>query len=141
MKQENSCALLIKQISDTLKKNANNDMKKTDLTFAQTAVLLALCDKYDKRLSLKELEKILHVAQSTAARIVTKLESKGFVNSFGDASDKRIKYICITPLGEQCCNNAKQRMKENEANLLAPLTETEKNTFINLLQKVKDNLK
>lgn len=141
MKQEKSCALLIKQISDTLKKNANNDMKKADLTFAQTAVLLALCDVYDKQLSLKELERILHVAQSTVARIVTKLESKDFVNSFGDSSDKRIKYICITPLGEQCCSNAKQRMEENEANILSPLTETEKNTFINLLQKVKDNLK
>lgn len=141
MKLENSCALLIKQIGDTLKKNANNDMKETDLTFAQTAVLLALCDAYDKQLSLKELEKILHVAQSTVARIVTKLESKGFVSSFGDSSDKRIKYICITPLGEQCCNNAKQKMREGEENLLSPLTEIEKKTFINLLQKVKDNLK
>lgn len=141
MHQKISCLLLIKQIHDTLEKNANNDMKVWDITFAQATVLLALCDTHDKQLSLKELEKILHVAQSTTARIVTKLESKGFVNSFGDTSDKRIKYVCITPLGEQCCGNAKQKMKEGEASILSSLTEAEQKTFLNLLQKVKNNLK
>ena len=141
MKQENLCSLLIKQIGDTLKKNANNAMKLKDLTFAQVAVLLALREANAKQLSLKELEKKLNVAQSTTARIVTKLESKGFVSSSGDSSDKRIKYICITPLGEECCKNAEQAVKENEKLLLAALSETEKNTFLNLLKKVKNSLK
>lgn len=141
MKQENLCSLLIKQIGDTLKKNANNEMKLKDLTFAQVAVLLALCEAHEKQLSLKELEKKLNVAQSTTARIVTKLENKGFVNSLGDSSDKRIKYICITPLGEECCSDAKQIIEENERSLLAALSETEKTTFFNLLKKVKNSLR
>lgn len=141
MKQENSCSLLIKQIGDTLKKNANNEMKLRDLTFAQVVVLSALYEAHGNQLSLKELEKKLNVAQSTTARIVTKLESKGFVNSLGDSSDKRIKYICITPLGKECYNNAEQIVKENERILLAALSETEKATFFNLLTKVKNSLK
>lgn len=141
MKQDISCALLIKQIHDTLEKNANNDMKDRDITFAQATVLLALCDAHDKQLSLKELEKALHVAQSTTARIVAKLESKGFVTSFGDTSDKRIKYVRITPSGEQCSDNTKQKLKDGEERLLTALTQAERKTFISLLQKVKNSLK
>lgn len=65
-------------------------------------------------MSLKELEKILHVAQSTTARIVTKMEGKGLIDSFSDVSDKRIKYIRLTQYGEQYSSNAKQNLKKKK---------------------------
>ena len=40
MNQENLCAVLIKQIGDTLQKNGDNEIKKTGLTFAQMIVLM-----------------------------------------------------------------------------------------------------
>lgn len=141
MNQENLCAVLIKQIGDTLQKNGDNEIKKTGLTFAQMIVLMALYDANNKQMSLKQLEKVLNTAQSSTARIVMKLEHKGYVKSCGDPADKRIKYIHITPLGEQCCDNARRSMSECEENLLSPLTEVERTVFISLLQKVRYNLK
>ena len=91
-------------------------------------------------MSLKELEKILHVAQSTTARIVAKMESKGLIDRFGDASDKRIKYIRLTQYGEQYSSKAKQKLEEEEERLLSSLTETEKMVFVSLLQKITGNL-
>lgn len=135
------CGALIKQINSTLEKNANNTLRKQDLTFAQVSALLAIRDFPEQKISLKELEKILHVAQSTTAGIINRLEQKGLVTGFGDSCDKRIKLVQITPSGEECCRNAEQNMKEAEKNLLSGLNETERILFNNLLQKVSAALK
>lgn len=102
---------------------------------------MAIRDFPDQQIPLKDLEKLLHVAQSTTAGIVHRLEQKRLVTSLGDASDKRIKLVKLTPLGEQYCKSAEQNMREAEENLLSGLTETEKNIFNSLLQKVQETLK
>ena len=140
MENDSSCSVLLKQIHDVQEKNINNTLRNLDLTFSQINVLRALVHTADKQMSLKELEKILHVAQSTTARIVTKMEGKGLIDSFSDVSDKRIKYIRLTQYGEQYSSNAKQKLEEEETHLLSSLTETEKMVFISLLQKITSNL-
>lgn len=140
MENDSSCSVLLKQIHDVQEKNINNTLRNLDLTFSQINVLRALVHTADKQMSLKELEKILHVAQSTTARIVAKMESKGLIESFGDVSDKRIKYIRLTQYGEQYSSNAKQKLEEEETRLLSSLTETEKMVFVSLLQKITSNL-
>ena len=140
MENDSSCSVLLKQIHDVQEKNINNTLRNLDLTFSQINVLRALVHTADKQMSLKELEKILHVAQSTTARIVAKMESKGLIDSFGDASDKRIKYIRLTQYGEQYSSKAKQKLEEEEERLLSSLTETEKIVFVSLLQKIAGNL-
>jgi DNA-binding MarR family transcriptional regulator len=140
MEDNLSCSILLKQIHDVQKKNIDNTLRNLDLTFSQINVLRALVHSTDKQMSLKELEKILHVAQSTTARIVTKMEGKGLIDSFSDVSDKRIKYIRLTQYGEQYSNNAKLKLEEEETRLLSSLTETEKIVFVSLLQKIAGNL-
>ena len=139
MENQSPCSILLKQIHDVQEKNINNTLRNLDLTFSQINVLRALVHSADKQMSLKELEKILHVAQSTTARIVTKMESKGLIDSFSDVSDKRIKYIRLTQYGEQYSSNAKQKLEEEETRLLSSLTETEKIVFVSLLQKITGN--
>ncbi len=140
MENQSPCSILLKQIHDVQEKNINNTLRNLDLTFSQINVLRALVHSADKQMSLKELEKILHVAQSTTARIVAKMESKGLIDRFGDASDKRIKYIRLTQYGEQYSSKAKQKLEEEEERLLSSLTETEKMVFVSLLQKITGNL-
>lgn len=140
MKDDESCGLLIKQINSALEKNVNNVLRKQDLTFAQITALLAIRDCPEQKISLKELEKILHVAQSTTAGIISRLEQKGLVTGLGDSSDKRIKLVQMTPRGETCCKEAEQNMQEAEKKLLSGLTETERSIFKSLLQKVRDTL-
>ena len=50
-------------------------------------------------------------------------------------------YVCITPLGEQCCEEAEDSMEKTEEILLSPLTDTERSLFYNLLQKVNEVMK
>lgn len=140
MEKRRECGLLIKQISDELRKNANNAMRAQDMTLAQLAALAELDQASEQQLSLKELEQRLHVAQSTAAGIVTRLEQKGFVASFGDAADRRIKRVRITPAGMACAHAELCHRAEAEERLLSGLTETERDIFYTLLKKVCDSL-
>lgn len=133
--------LLFKQIHDELEKCLNNSLRSRDLTLAQVGILMELRYTPEKQMSLKELERCFHVAQSTAAGIVSRLEQKGFVESFGSADDRRIKMVRITSAGEQCCQFADQHLKQTEDTLLSELTETEQSILLALLQKICASLK
>lgn len=140
MEEVRDCGRLLKQINDELRKSANNAMRAQDMTMAQLAALVTLDRAPEKRCSLKELEQSLRVAQSTAAGIVSRLEQKGFVESFGDAADRRVKLAHITPEGEACALAARREMEAAEERLLSGLTETEREIFYTLLKKVRDSL-
>ena len=137
---QESCGTLLKQIHDALEKQANNTLRADGLTMAQVGVLLMLDRAEHRQMPLKELEKALHVAQSTAAGIVSRLEQKGLVESFGDAEDRRVKVVRLSEAGAGCCRTADARMAEAERQLLSSLTEAERDIFILLLRKVRDSL-
>lgn len=140
MEKDYVCGKLIKQINDELEKQANSTLSSQNLTLTQMRVLMELEAIPEKQLSLKELEVLLHVAQSTTAGIVARLEQKGYVVCFGDANDRRVKRVAITESGMECCENAQSHIKSMETHLLSGLTESEKDLFSNLLQKVCSGL-
>lgn len=132
---------LIKQIHDRLEKQANNTLRGKDLTMMQISVLMELQEAEQKQRSMKELERKFCVAQSTVAGIISRLEQKGFVEAFGDPSDKRIKLVHITPDGEACCREAAGYMAEAEQMLLHGFSEDEKAIFNQLLTRAAENMK
>lgn len=140
MEDRKECGTLLKKINDEMGKNANNVLRDKGLTFSQICALLELAKAPEGRLNLKELEKRLHVAQSTAAGIVSRLERKALVKTLGDAEDRRVKVVMITPAGLDRVQEADMNRMQAEDHLLSSLTETEKNIFYSLLKKVYDTL-
>ena len=132
---------LINLLHDRLEKQANNTLRGKDLTMMQISVLMELQEAEQKQRSMKELERKFCVAQSTVAGIISRLEQKGFVEAFGDASDKRIKLVHITPDGEACCREAAGYMAEAEQMLLHGFSEDEKTIFNQLLARAAENMK
>ena len=137
--KEERCAVLIRQIHTELEKNANNTLRQDDLTMSQISVLIELEKAVDKQLELKRLEQSLHVAQSTEAGIVRRLEQKGFIEGFTSPEDKRVKMVRITPEGLSCCHKAEANAQKVETDLTAVLTDTERAILVSLLQKVRDS--
>ncbi len=133
--------MMIKQIHDCLEKDTNNTLRAQDLTMAQVGALIELRSAEEKQMPLKELERRLHVAQSTAAGIVVRLEQKGFLESFGSPDDRRIKMVRITRKGEECCLDSDRGMEQAEQKLLHSLTQEEKTVFLDLLEKVCNGMK
>lgn len=135
------CLYFVKRIHDEVEKQVNNALHSDDLTMAQAETLLLLQKSAEKQLSLKELERGLHVAQSTAAGIVSRLVQKEFIETFVDAQDKRIKIIGMTKKGEQYCYIAEQNFEKIEVDILSTLTEAEKSILLILLTKIHQSLK
>ena len=141
MKNMDLCGAQIKQIHDELEKKGNALLRRQGLTLSQMHVLMELEAAQNHQLPLKEIEKLLHVAQPTAVGIVARLEQKGFVECFTDEKDRRVKNISITVSGMDCCQKAASDVIEMEAKLLGELTEQEKILFRDLLEKVFHGLK
>lgn len=140
MVQEETYGVFIHQIHNTIEKSVNNQLRKKGLTLSQMNVLIALVSVSEKKLSFKELEKRLTLAQSTTAGLISRLEQKGLVSVLGDKDDKRIKYVEITALGIKYCEDAKLEMNDTEEMLVSSLSETERKTFLSLLKKVNNTL-
>ena len=141
MYEENRSAVLIRQIHTEWEKNANNMLRKDDLTLSQINVLMELDKTQENQMELKEMEKRLHVAQSTTAGIVHRLEQKGFVETFPSAADRRVKFVRITAAGKTCCDRARVNMHLEEEHFTAALTKEEQEQLTALLQKVRDSFR
>lgn len=140
MQKKPTSGQLIKQINDAVERRANQSLRQNDLTMVQIWVLMSLSEKEDKTYSLKELERILGVAQSTCAGIVNRLSVKNLVDCVTDPADKRMKLVRLRPEGEKCCRDARKHMREVDQIIFEGLTEEEKNTLHVLLQKIYENV-
>ena len=82
--------VIIHQIHNTIEKSLNNQLRRKGITLSQMNVLITLVASPKKKLSFKELEKRLTLAQSTTVGLISRLEQKKLVSVFGDKEDKRI---------------------------------------------------
>ena len=138
MKYHGTCAALIKQINDSLERQANNILREDDLTIMQAAVLIELDQADKKTLSLKDLEHIFEVAQPTMLGIVKRLTQKNLTETLGSPEDKRIKLVRLTEQGLLKCNAGYAHMDSAEDSLLHTLSEDERKEFRRMLLKIKD---
>lgn len=140
MISDSSCGFYLKQLNDSLAKKANHALKEDNLTIAQSGALLYLDGLPGKQAPLKQLEKALHVAQSTALGIADRLEEKGFLESFGSKEDRRIKLVRLTPAGQKICCKATAHMTQTENTLLAGFSDAEKEQFLGMLRRACQNM-
>lgn len=128
--------MLIRQINNALEKRVNSQLKEKGLTLSQISALIEILNMPAKKLTFKELEKRLSLAQSTTAGLISRLEQKNLITVSGDKDDKRIKYVEITPPGEKFCKEARQEMDRTEKMLLKNLSSTEKESLSSLLEEI-----
>lgn len=140
MSENISSTILIKEIQNLVEKKLNHALENQDITISQAKVLALLLETPDHQATLKQIEKGLDLSQSVTAGIVVRLEQKKYVVSFGDATDKRIKIVRITPLGEQRYHASQKILGKQEDEALSALTVSEKEQFKMFLIKVKNTL-
>ena len=84
----------IKSINDKLKLKADTELKKYDLTLAQSRVLGFLSGKGGSA-TQKEIELFLEVSHPTVVGIISRMQQSGHVVSWIDEKDKRLSLIHI----------------------------------------------
>lgn len=140
MSENITSIILIKSIKDIEEKELNHALKALEITLSQAKALSVLSNHPENQATLKYLEKELDLAQSVTAGIIKRLEQKKYVECFGDPSDKRIKIVRITDLGEQTYQASQKILAELENEVLSDLTDDEKRQLKDLLIKVRNTL-
>lgn len=134
--QVRNCGELIKHIHCAMQKNANNELRAEDLTFAQVHLLFILQHQPEGTCPLKGLEKKLGIAQSTTAGLVKRSAEKGFVELLDDPTDRRVKLAHITEKGLKVCDDTVEKIHRSEERMVKLLTPEEADTLVALLGKV-----
>ena len=132
---EKTCGPVLKQLTDVLTKQVNNELREEGLTMSQMRVLVILDEKRNKTASMKDIEKELAVAQPTTAGIIRRIEEKGLIIYLSDPENKRAKWIQLTEAGKEKCRIAYSHMEATEKKLLSGMTKEEGKQFFELLKK------
>ena len=134
--QDKQCGELIRHIHCAMQKNANNELREEDLTFAQVHLLFTLQRQPEGTCPLKGLEKKLGIAQSTTAGLVKRSAEKGFVELLDDPTDRRVKLAHITEKGLKVCDDTVEKIRRSEERMVKLLAPEEADTLVELLGKV-----
>lgn len=137
---ENLNLVLMKQIQNEMSRKINNTLKKKELTMPQTELLAKLIESKHSKMTLKELEKSLHLSQSVISEMVVRLENKEYIQICESKQDKRMKVVKMTKLGERRGKLAIQYIAKVERKMLYCLTKDERKNLRELLQKVWKNI-
>lgn len=125
-----------RKISEKIEKNGNVMLKDLGLTLTQGQALAYLLGKEGKTATYKDMEAALEVAQSSAANMISRLETRGFVRTFTGETDKRIKRLELTQLGEDSIIASEKCIEELKNGLFQKLSEDEIVTLMDLLEKI-----
>ena len=135
----NEIGMLIKQISFQMRTHADMDLRKGDLTWSQAHLLRHLA-KEGGQMSQKQIEKELEISHPTVVGLVKRLETKGFVESFSDEKDRRVKMVRLTERALDHQHFMEERFREKEKLMTEGMSEEDVKALIRLLKVLHANL-
>ena len=130
---------LFKMISNKIRARGDADMKERGLTFSQLQVLITL-HRHDGEMSQRELEKELKISHPTIVGLVQRLEKNGYVETWTDETDKRIKHVKQSEKALKMKEEARQRWNDMSMRMFRNLSETEKEELYRMLNVISDGL-
>lgn len=84
------------------------------------------------------LSRAIAVDRSSIARVVGRLEARGFIKRNVNQEDRREKNLELTPEGKSVVRNIRPKVEEVNKRILAPLKPEEQDQFIRYLTTVCD---
>lgn len=130
---------LIKMIHDKIRVQADANLRVHDLTLAQSRVLKFL-DSRGGVATQKEIEAFLVVSHPTVAGLVARMEHNGYLSTETDETDRRNKLVRLTEKARQYGSQMAKVIDEQEVQLLAPLTQEQRESLVSMLMMIYENL-
>ena len=116
-----------------------NALAQMELTASQGPVLGFIAHRADPPCA-RDIEEEFHLSHPTVSGLLSRLEKKGFIEFFPDASDKRCKRLRLLPKGQQCIEIMHRTIKENEQAMVRGFTEAEQAQFLSFLNRAIHNM-
>lgn len=89
---------------------------------------------------VKDLEKYMKIRKSTASELVSRLEKNGYVKTEKSQKDGRLKRLIVTEEGHAAHDRILQFLQEIDDRLVEGLSKEEVDTFVNLLNRLIQNM-
>ncbi|PJN55312.1 hypothetical protein PAEVO_20330 [Paenibacillus sp. GM2FR] len=128
----------IGMIARALDSISNIEFIEYDLTKGQYLYLVRVCEK--PGIIQEKLAEMIKVDRTTAARAIKKLELHGFIEKKEDQFNKKIKKLFPTEKGKQVYPLIKRKHDYSNRVVLEVFSESEAETMLNLLQRVRKNV-
>lgn len=107
---------------------------ETGLTPIQFAILSGI--EFQPGLEQVQLSKLAGVDRTTIGNVLSRLESRGYIERRPDDKDRRIKRLFMTAEGSGALHAIRPLVEQVQDLLLAPLEEDERKEFTRLLIKL-----
>jgi DNA-binding MarR family transcriptional regulator len=103
----------------------------TPIQYASLAAIRAVPDVDAARLST-----LVALDRATLAKVLERLEAKGWIVRSGSRADKRIKRLRVTPKGRAVLEAAEPAVRRCQRRILAPLAASERAAFMRMLDRL-----
>jgi MarR family transcriptional regulator, transcriptional regulator for hemolysin len=116
--------------------------QKARATHAMTRAQWVILSRLDRQpgMSQNEMAAICEVEPITVARLIDRLEARGLVERRADPSDRRIKRLHLLPAAKPILETINDARESMNARITAGLDEKTRNTLIDALLVLKENL-
>jgi DNA-binding MarR family transcriptional regulator len=105
-----------------------------DLTPVQYASLTVIRDVAD--LDVTRLSSLVALDKATLAKVIERLEAKGWILRSSSGLDKRIKLLKITAKGRKVLASAEPGVRRCQRRIVAPLAEKDRERFMTMLEQL-----
>jgi len=105
-----------------------------DLTSVQLIALAAIADSPE--LDATRVAEMIDFDKATIGGVVERLERKGLIERAVSKADRRVKTLVMTVAGRKLLAASMPRVERVQEHLLAPLDETEREVFMDLLRRI-----
>lgn len=128
-----------RELSSTIYDGSIPDKKILNNT--QLHIAMYLLRNMDRDVCQKELEAEIHLKKASVTGTLDSLEEKGIITRTMCEDDKRKKFIKLTDKALNMKSQILDRIDEVNAKIVNDISEEDLDTFLKVLEKMKDNLK
>lgn len=139
MELEKYIGVIVQQAALKLNNYYQKVVNPFDITVDQWEILVILWEK--EGITQKELAERLHKDQTNIARMLFKLERKGFIYRVTHETDRRSLRVYLTPKGHEVKDGILASSIEAYQNTIKGLSEEEAETFRRILAVMYNNVK
>ena len=100
-----------------------------------------LAKNQDRPIFQKDFEKEFNITRSTASKVLSLLEKKGYIERQGVEGDARLKQIVMTDKARAIERRMTESMASIEETLKKGFTEEELETLFDYMNRIQNNLK
>ena len=129
----------IKKLHFLMEQAINQRLLELDLTTAQGHAIGYLTHAKEPPCA-RDIEMAFGLSHATVSGILSRLESKCFIEQQPDPHDRRVKRICLLEKGHDCSQAIVRHIRDTERIMADNFTQQELELFRSFLKRAIDNL-